>query len=346
MRIRGIGRLRQAVRRLSNRFAPGVPILLYHRVAELPADPQLLAVTPQRFVEHLHALQRHARPMQLQQVVRALRDGNLPNRAVVITFDDGYADNLYQAKPLLERYDIPATVFVTTGVGHNREFWWDELDRLLLQPGMLPEILHLSIQGRTYTWELGEAVHYSEEAYQRHRNWNVLEKNDPSPRQHLYRSLCLLLRPLPERERRKVLDELLAWAGTESIARPTHRALSPDEVIHLAEGGLVEVGAHTVTHSVLSVLPLTEQWLEILESKVSLEEILGHSITSFAYPFGSLPDYTAETVAAVRKAGFACACSNFADLVRRGTDRFQLPRVLVRDWDGDEFLRHLRYWIA
>jgi peptidoglycan/xylan/chitin deacetylase (PgdA/CDA1 family) len=81
---------------------------------------------------------------------------------VVITFDDGYADNLHNAKPLLERYDIPATVFVTTGhIGHEREFWGDELDRLLLQPSTLPELLGLSINGSPYQWELGEVAHYT-----------------------------------------------------------------------------------------------------------------------------------------------------------------------------------------
>ena len=53
--------------------------------------------------------------MPLQQLAQGLQDGNLPHRSIVVTFDDGYAANLHNAKPLLERYDIPATVFLTTG---------------------------------------------------------------------------------------------------------------------------------------------------------------------------------------------------------------------------------------
>lgn len=342
MRIHGIRRLRRAARWLRNRFAPGVLILHYHRVVELPSDPHLLCVTPQHFAEHLEILQKHGRPMPLQHLVQALRDGNLPHRAVAVTFDDGYADNLYNAKPLLERYDIPATVFVTTGyMGHEREFWWDELERVLLQPGTLPETLHLSVNGSFYHWELGEVAHYSEDDYWRYRCWNVEQRDDTSPRQRLFRSLYQLLHPLAEGEQQKVLDKLRVWAGVQSLCRPTHRTLTLNEVFHLAEGKLVEVGAHTVTHPVLSLLPAATQRDEIRWSKARLEEILEHPVTSFAYPYGLL---TAETVTVVRESGFACACSSFADVVWRGTDRFQLPRVLVRDWDGETFASRLREW--
>jgi peptidoglycan/xylan/chitin deacetylase (PgdA/CDA1 family) len=324
----------------------GIPsgILAYHRVAELEFDPQLLAVTRKHFAEQLQVLREAYRPMSLQDWVASLKHGTLPPRAVAVTFDDGYADNLYDAKPLLERHDIPASVFVTTDyLGKDREFWWDELERVLLQPGIVPEMLRISINGDTYQWELDEAAYYSEDVYKHHRCWNVQE-DDPSRRHRLYRSLCRLLRLLPESERRKALDELLTWASADPTSRPTHRILAPDELVRLAEGGLVEVGAHTQTHSVLSALPVVMQKSEIMGSKACLEEILGHPVTSFAYPFGSRSDYARETVAILRDAGFTYACSNFGDVVWRGTDRFQLPRVLVRDWDGNEFSERLQRW--
>lgn len=347
MMMRGMGRLRSAARWLRNRFGRGALILLYHRVADLASDPQSLCVTLLHFAEHLEILKDRARPMRLQQLAQTIQDGNLPGRAVVVTFDDGYADNLHNAKPLLARFDIPATVFVTTGyMGREREFWWDELDRLLLQPGKLPETLHLSINGSTCRWELGDKTHYREEDFLQHRGWNVLERDDPTPRQRLYRSLCQLLRPLPDGGRRKVLDELFAWAGAEPLCRPTHHPLSSDGVVSLGDGGLVEVGAHTVTHPVLSTLPPAAQRAEIEGSKVHLEQILGRSEMSFAYPYGSESDYTRETVAIVRDVGFVVACSNFGALAWRRTDPFELPRVLVRDWDGETFARRLESWFS
>jgi peptidoglycan/xylan/chitin deacetylase (PgdA/CDA1 family) len=340
MKRYGIGGLRWAARQVANLFIPRAIILLYHRVAELPSDPQLLSVTPQHFAEHLEILRKHYRPIQLRQTDKQLR------RSVMVTFDDGYADNLWNAKPLLERYEVPATVFVTTGyVGRDQEFWWDELETFLLERKTLPETLQLNINGGIRQWELGTSADYDEDAYNHYRSWNVSEKNDPSPRQFVYRSLHQLLRPMPEREQRKVLNQLRDLAGAPSSSRSTSRPLSPAEVIELDKEGLVEVGSHTVTHPVLSTLSAETQSSEIEQSKADLEEMLGRPVTSFAYPFGTRSDYSQETVAAIRRAGYHRACSNFAGVVGPDTDRFQLPRFVVRNWDGDEFNRRLGDWL-
>ena len=129
----------------------------------------------------------------------------ISRRSIVITFDDGYADNLYNAKPLLERYKIPATVFVTSGhIYAQEEFWWDELDRVLLQPGTLPETLCLKINGRTIRWELGKDADYSFESFKRYMNWNVLEQDNPTARHRIYRELCKLIRPLLSEKQTKM----------------------------------------------------------------------------------------------------------------------------------------------
>jgi peptidoglycan/xylan/chitin deacetylase (PgdA/CDA1 family) len=137
------------------------------------------------------------------------------------------------------------------------------------------------------------------------------------------------------------LDELLAWAGVDSLVRSTHRSLSVDEVRALASTELVDIGAHTVTHPALAALPAALQRDEVTQSKAHLEELLGRPVSWFAYPFGSSGTYTEESVGLVRQAGFAGACSAGPGPVGSRTDRFQLPRLHVCDWDGDELARQL-----
>lgn len=349
MKLRGIGRLKRTAQKLRNRFSPGGLVLLYHRVAEVPSDPFKLCVSPRHFAEQLEVLRQQnlkqqSQPIHLQNLAQTVRDGKSLDRSISITFDDGYADNLHHAKPLLEQFEIPATVFVATGnIENQREFWWDELERLLLQPGRLPKILSLTVGERTYSWDLGEAAEYGVADYERDRTWTwyVPEDADPSPRQRVFRSLYQFLQPLLPIDRQRLMDELLAQAGVATTGRDTHRSLSPTEVQILAAGGAIEVGAHTVTHPKLSALSAAEQRQEIEQSKSRLEAILERSVTSFAYPHG---DYTKVTAELVAGAGFACACSTRVNRVRRQTNCFQIPRMEVGDWDGDTFAKQLARW--
>jgi peptidoglycan/xylan/chitin deacetylase (PgdA/CDA1 family) len=339
---RWLGSLRRVAPPPENRSEGRTLILLYHRIDKPDSDPWSLAVTPRRFAEHLEVLRRYTRPIRLQQLSQALLYGNnLPDRSVVITFDDGYADNLHNAKPVLERYGVPATFFLASGlIGQKQEFWWDELDRLLLQPGVLPESLSLSVNGSTYRWELNEAANYSKEEVWRYRRWRV-GKEAPSSRHSLYYSLWELLRPMTEGQRGRVLSELQEWAGAKPTSRSSHLPLSLEEAVTLTQGELVEVGAHTVTHPALSALPPALQRDEISGSKARLEELLDRPVAGFSYPYGSL---SAETVGIVREAGFACGCATHTGLVKRSTDPFQLPRKHVQNWGGDKFAKRLSRW--
>jgi peptidoglycan/xylan/chitin deacetylase (PgdA/CDA1 family) len=327
---------------LQKRFTSRALILMYHQVAEVDLDPWSLCVTPQHFAEHLEIVQKYARPIGLQQLARSHRDGSIPHRAVVLTFDDGYANNLHNAKPLLERYNISATVFVTTGqVGQNREFWWDELEGMLLKQGKLPEKLSLKINDRLHQWELGAAANYSQEEYRSDRDRKAWE-GLPGSRLAFYYSVWEQLRPIPANERQQLQDEIAAWAGAEPTPRPSYRPLITEEVRTLAQGGLIEIGAHTVTHPFLSAHSVMFQRNEIQKSKADLEALLDYPVNSFAYPFG---DYTAETVPLIPEAGFNCACSTVQHTVWRNSDYFQFPRFAVENWSGKEFQKRLFKWL-
>ncbi len=336
-------KIRRTVRWARRRFTSCGLILMYHRVMEKDADPWSLSVTPGHFAEHLDVLKRHAVPMRLDQLAQAHLDRNIPDRAAVVTFDDGYANNLYNAKPLLERFDIPATVFVSTGyLGRNREFWWDDLDRILLKPGRLPERLQMSLPGGDYRWELEEASDYSAEEYRRECGTPV-SGSQTSPRVSFYHAVWERLHGMPEDERDKAMDLIMDWAGVEPDPRQSHRPLSAEEVRKLEQGGLLEAGAHTVHHLSLPTHSVRVQRDEIGRSKTVLEEVVGHPITVFSYPFG---EYRKETVALVNGAGFSCACTTVGEPVWSRVDRYELPRFDVRDWSGEEFEERLLKWFA
>jgi peptidoglycan/xylan/chitin deacetylase (PgdA/CDA1 family) len=335
-----VRKARQTGSHLKNHLFPGALILMYHRVAEADSDPWSLCVSPKHFAEHLEVIAKYRNPIPLGELTSKLDNARSLDRAIAITFDDGYADNLYNAKPILAKYQIPATVFVTTGsIDCQHEFWWDELDRLLLQPGTLPQLFQLIINEQSYCWNLATSAHYTAADARQYCHWRMEIPIDPTPRHTLYRFLYQQLQFLPDRKREQLLESIRVYANTERLVRTTHRTLNRLELLALAAGGSIEIGAHTVTHPFLAQMPLAEQQQEIQKSKDALEGILGHEVVSFSYPNGS---YALETMQIVRQIGFNSACSSVnTKIYPRNTNNFLLPRFMVEDWDGDTFARWL-----
>jgi peptidoglycan/xylan/chitin deacetylase (PgdA/CDA1 family) len=314
---------------------------MYHRVNEAGPDPWGLAVSPRHFTEHLQVLRRETRPVALRDLpaLRARKRG--PRPCVALTFDDGYADNVLTALPLLREHDIPATVFVATAhLGKQRGFWWDQLADLLLRPGRLPATLELTVNGRDFHWSLGASVEYSEQAYNRNSRWAAIGQEPPTERQALYFALWELLLPLADEEQRRLLETLEMWAGASPIQEVTHRMLSEDELISLGNDDLIEIGAHSVTHAVLPSLSVEAQRREVVESKRVLEELTDNPVTSFSYPYGR---HSEPTLSVVRDAGFERACGTRPARVTAHGNAFDLPRISVPDCDGEEFARMLSH---
>lgn len=329
--------------KLRERLSARGLILMYHRISEPDLDPWGLSVSPRHFAEQLEVINKYFYPLSMQEFLGHLQRGRVPDRSIVITFDDGYVDNLLHAKPLLECSDVPATVFlVTEAIVDERNFWWDELEWALLQPGELPDRLELRMNGSIYEWQLGDARQYSLQDRQKDRQrrpWDAL----PGTRLAFFYLIWQRLLELSNPERLEVLDAIRAWAGASNDTRLSDRALIKDEVNVLGEGGLIELGAHTMTHPSLQVLSASQQMEEISGSKVHLENIIGHPVTSFSYPHG---EYSVETLELVQRAGFQGASTTNFKCVMSDADPFQLPRFQVDDWSGEEFLRRLARWYA
>ena len=134
MHLPGNIRLLRTLRRLRSRIRPGVAILGYHRVCNGTPDPLGLSTSPANFEAHLAVIARLGAPLRLAEAAASIAGGQVPRRAVVLTFDDGYADNLHAVLPLLQGRGIPATIFVTSG-NRGGEFWWDRLARMRQNSG-------------------------------------------------------------------------------------------------------------------------------------------------------------------------------------------------------------------
>lgn len=305
-------------------------ILMYHRVAEPERDPWGLAVSPQRFEEQMAVLKKCAQPIRLGELIQQLRSGRCPERAVAVTFDDGYADNLYQAKPVLDRYQIPATVFIATDyVRQARPFWWDTLEDICFQPEQLPKTLHWSLAGREEQIDLGQA------ASDRTSGAGIFPwEAKPGTRLHFFYTIWEKLLRLPIAEQEDALRQLADWSGQQPWHPDGRRPMRADELPTLESSGWVEIGAHTASHAALSAQSRTRQREEIAKSKSYLEHLLQHPICTFSYPYG---DYSRTTAALVKALGFTGACTTQEAIVWKHSRSYCLPRFNVLNWKGDTF---------
>jgi peptidoglycan/xylan/chitin deacetylase (PgdA/CDA1 family) len=327
-----VHRIRRRLDRIVHPGGRGV-VLMYHRVADELSDPYGLCVTPAQFEEHVRVIREVGRPLRLADFADGLHRRTLPDRAIAITFDDGYVDNMVAAAPILAAHDVPGLVFVTTGAGgREREFWWDELERVLLEPGERAGELELEIAGSTHRWDLGPDRLYTAEQRRRYRDWRLFGESHPTRRHAVFRQLYELLQPLTTEQRTLALDALLAWAGDNAAAmRESRRTIRPAGVAALVGSGIMDVGAHTVNHPALPSQPPHVQRMELDRSKRDLEAWSGRAVDGFAYPYGLYDD---ASVSAARDTGFAFACSGVYRHARPGNDLFLIPRIEAPAVDG------------
>jgi peptidoglycan/xylan/chitin deacetylase (PgdA/CDA1 family) len=323
------------VRRMLNSAPSSRPaILMYHRVSTTRHDPWGLTVTPENFVEQIELIARNRHVMSLRDFFQRFRSNTLPRGAVAITFDDGYADNFYVAAPLLKRFDIPATLFITTGYLDRPAFWWDELDRLLFLPSSLPTELDLTINGKQLLFRRTWVGPFSS-------GRRLERQNGPDSRRKLLRQIWQQMRAVSPEAREDVLRQLRRRLSRSDKAESSfeHRPMTKDEVASFSKDELIDIGAHTLSHPRLSTQPPTAQHFEISRSKEICEELIGREVVSFSYPFG---DKSAQTMMLVRRANLQLACTTRFSPVRSTDDCFDLPRFCISNWNGEELNAKLR----
>jgi len=311
--MRLAGAVAAAKRRWIGFVRPAVVVLVYHRIAPRGEDPHNIVVTPGHFAEHIAVLRRWGTPMRLRDLPNVLAENRIPRRRYIITFDDGYTDNLFNAKPILETYDTPATVFAASAFAPGgRECWWD----------MMHDLMRFTRDDQRTIECNGKLFDVA--------SWNEFQTE---------------LFSMSPPHAAGVMNELFAQAGIRPKADA--QSMTSDQLCNLVRCGLIDVGAHTVNHRRLAAITEAEQREEIVRSRQQLEAAIGQPVETFAYPFGAEgTDFTETTRQLVREAGYICACAVRPAPVTRGCNPYALPRYWVSDWNGDELDQRLRWWSA
>ncbi len=288
--------------------------LIFHRVTPTP-DPLFPGeMHAAAFNEVCRWLRASFNVLSLADAVQRLQCGELPTRALSITFDDGYADNHDVALPILQRHGLPATCFVATGFLDGGCMWNDRVIEAVrmcrhdnlpgvddLLPGPPPSLL------------------------------------DHASRRRVIDSLLKALKYLPIEQRLARTDALVAAAG---VTLPQDLMMSTPQVAALARAGIT-IGGHTVNHPILARLGDEAAYREIVTGREALEGITQQGVELFAYPNGRPDvDFGARDVALARRAGFKAAVTTAWGVSRRGSDLFQLPRFTP--WDHERWRYALR----
>lgn len=325
-------RIKRLVRTRSPPFKRPV-VLMYHRIADCRPDPWGLCVTPKLFHQQMAAIRKYRLPMAMDELILRLRRGRLPNGAVGVTFDDGYVDNFLQAKPILEELGVPATVFLTTGaIGSGQEFWWDELARIIFDPNLplpkespLSTILTRAPQLAAISSKLDAECQptlalSTDRLAVYHQIWEKLYRASP--------------------EDRGSLMQQLRESTTIPLASPEDLPMSESQALEL-QSDLITIGAHTHSHPALIQLEAPQRQWEIESSRDYCLSLSRKPVTGFAFPHGSLDE---ESKSLVANAGFEWACSTRSTFISpQNVDVYELPRLAVGNWNGNELLRRMRW---
>ncbi len=293
---------------------------MYHRVAVLSYDPWGLAVSPNNFASQVRRMSRTNVVLSMRDFVTYYAEGRLPAKAVAITFDDGYVDNLTEAVPILQAFRAPATLFLATGpMTGGRSYWWDELASIVFDPAPLQGQVMIGQRQEQLTLGRAEAA---DAELRRWRAWNPPQ----SARQALYYQLWKELRVLPPATVNAAITELRELRGEVQTA--SGRPMSAPEVKRLASDATFSLAGHTVDHADLPSMPDEEVSRQILQGRQQIAGLVGENVVGFAYPYGR---FTEKTRHLVREAGFEWACTTEAGYVSQACDRFALPRLTAVD---------------
>ena len=261
---------------------------------------------------------------QLQAIITTLRDqlnealarmsGRNPSRFACLTFDDGYRDNYEIAFPLLRYWDVPATIYITTGFIEGTALaWWYGVQAILDQY----PIFNVRYEDHQVSWPTANRV-----------------------QKHIaYQAICAKLRTATPTVYASIVNNLQQDYAIDFRRISMEQMLTPEMVRELAASDQIELGAHTVAHPVLSTLPLIDARMEMIDSKQRLESLCGQPVHHFAYPYGDRAAVNSTVQTLAEECGFRSAALAYGGPIYRDSDRYALPRIPFGGEDSTEDLR-------
>ena len=292
-----------------------IAILYYHRINNLATDYNLTNVKPAHFEEHMSVIAGKYDVIPLESLFDKAVFRRKRN-SVVVTFDDGYKDVLYNAAPILKAQGFSFTCLVTTGnINVDNENWTDIVTRVAFEPEVFRESCELVINGKKYIFKTG----------------SIEERVD------FYRGLQQLYKQSTYETWENIVVSLFEWFGISIKVREAFRMLNEAEINEIQDCGGI-IGAHTVTHPFLSSLSDSKILNELLNSKQMLEKITGNKVYSFSYPFGDTPKKVRPLL---EKCGYSVALTSNVGVVTDASDIMYLPRIPVRDYSKSDFEKYL-----
>lgn len=288
-------------------------VLCYHKIDCVEHDWTGIVTTPETFKWQLNYLKNNYNICDVKFFPK-----NPSKEDVLITFDDGYADNYVNAFPILEKLEIPAIFFISTAhMNTDMEDWPNELTWLILEGHDYPEEFHLdgySFKTRTQDQRLG-----------------------------MHKSIERLLINSSTKERNIILGSLRKWARFSlGEKRTAYKMLSEEQLQTMSHSPFSEIGAHTVNHPSLGSLSLEDQRYEIAKSKQVIEHAINQRVKHFAYPFGGINSYSAETINILQEEGYDMAFSTTYKRKLKRQSPFEIPRVCINECTHQEFVRKLK----
>ena len=313
-------------------------VLMYHRVCHVKTDPWQLAVSPNNFETQIKEIKKKFNVLPLSNLVEQYSIGKIEPKSVYITFDDAYRDNFLNAKPVLEKYNCPATFFIPTHfVGKQQLFWWDELEYIFLHSITLPINLTLTIDENMYTYHI-EGEQLTKQVRLKQQSW-IWPNPPPTNRCKIYLELWELLKPLSYTKIFEIIDIVRKWANYTPSQRPENYPMNQEELNNLANNELFALGIHTMTHPALACHSAEIQSSEIAGSKDYLIVKGYPQINAIAYPYG---DYNDETLSVVKKNNIPLGFTTQDAAITKNSSPLRLGRVQITNCSGLKLIEKLK----